>query len=145
MRLKSKEKPRPVNTLFPNRCLLGHHVPTGMPIRPKLMKHSQSILIGTLAMAAIQFASTGCVADGGGGGGGDVYYGGDPWVQTDVVVTGGGRGWYGGRNDGHGDRGYVHPSAPRPAARSAPAPHNAPAHVDVRAGGNGREGDKEHH
>jgi hypothetical protein len=106
------------------------------------MKHSRSLLIASMAAAAILTVSTGCVAEGGGGGG-EVEYGGGPWIQSDVIVTGGGRGWYGGRDDGHGDghadRGYVHPSAPRPAS------HSAPAHGDSRAGGNGGRGnDKDH-
>jgi hypothetical protein len=49
-----------------------------------------------------------------------VYYGGDPWVQTDVVIGGGG-GWYG----GHRDNAYVHPDARRggrPEQRHASAP-----------------------
>ena len=101
------------------------------------MKHSRSLLIASMAAAAILAASTGCVAEGGGWGG-DIEYGGGPWIQSDVIVTGGGRGWYGGRNDAHNDdhadRGYVHPSAPRPAA------HSAPSHSDNRAGGGGGGG-----
>jgi hypothetical protein len=53
------------------------------------------LLVGGLQLGTL----TGCVGYVGGGG---VYYGGDPWFHSDVVVVGGGRGWY-----GHG--GYVHP------------------------------------
>jgi hypothetical protein len=98
-----------------------------------------------LAVAACaQMLSSGCVADGGGGGG--VVYGDGPWIQSDVVVEGGGAGWYG-RHDDHApdhDRGYVHPSAGgRPAeSHSAPAAsHPAPAAHE--SGGGGREPD--HH
>ena len=71
------------------------------------MKHTRKILPLFLVLGAIQFASTGCV---GGGGDGGVYYGGAPWVDNDVIVTGGGRGWFGGNDAGHRDGGYVHPS-----------------------------------
>jgi hypothetical protein len=99
------------------------------------MKHPRKILLGAVLATAAQFTWTGCAGPGDGGGGG-VYYGGDPWIQSDVVVTGGGRGWFGG---GHNDRGYVHPDAGHAAPHAAPAPRaEAP-----RASGGGRDDD--HH
>ncbi|MGA2016848.1 MAG: hypothetical protein ABSH26_07805 [Opitutaceae bacterium] len=76
-------------------------------------------------------AMTGC-AGGYVEAGGPVYYGGEPWVQTDVVVGGGG-GWYG----DHRDNAYVHPDAGRndnkqavrhdsPPARSEASPAKKP-------------------
>ncbi len=102
------------------------------------MKHASKIFLGSLVLAAFQFAFTGCVATGGGGGGGDdVYYGGDTWIHSDVIVTGGGRGWYGGDRDDHrGDNAYVHPSAGRrdaaPSRVEAPKDggHSAPSRGD---------------
>jgi hypothetical protein len=68
------------------------------------MKHLNKIILGSLLLAGLQFgALTGCVGSASVGTG---YYGGyygGPWVHDDVVVVGGGRGFYG------GDRGYVHP------------------------------------
>jgi hypothetical protein len=90
------------------------------------MKLAPKVFLGSLALAVYQFASTGCVATGGGGGD-DVYYGGDTWVHSDVIVTGGGPGWYGRDRDDHrGDNGYVHPSAGR---QEAP-PSHADAHKE---------------
>lgn len=67
------------------------------------MKHTRSILLGSLAAIIVQIAATGCVGYVGDGGGGAVVYGPDIWVHDDVWIDGGGRGWY-----GH-DHGYVHP------------------------------------
>jgi hypothetical protein len=65
------------------------------------MKLSNKFLLCALILAGLELGSmTGCVGYVGPGDGG-VYYGGDPWIHSDVIVTG--RGWYG----GHG--GYVHP------------------------------------
>jgi hypothetical protein len=67
------------------------------------MKHSNKYIFGALLLIGFQLASmTGCVGGYVGTGGG-VYYGGDPWIHNDVIISDGGRGWYG----GHG--GYVHP------------------------------------
>lgn len=64
------------------------------------MSHKNKFIFCALFLLSIQLgALTGCVGYVGGGG---VYYGGDPWIHSDVIVTGG-RGWY-----GHGG-GYVHP------------------------------------
>lgn len=64
------------------------------------MKNKSKLIFCALLVVGLQFGSlTGCVGYAGGGG---VYYGGDPWFHGDVIVNGGGRGWY-----GHG--GYVHP------------------------------------
>jgi hypothetical protein len=67
------------------------------------MKHKNKLIFAALLLIGLQLGSmTGCVGYAGGGDGG-VYYGGDPWFHGDVIVNGGGRGWFG----GHG--GYVHP------------------------------------
>jgi hypothetical protein len=66
------------------------------------MKQPNKFLLALLLLTGgLQLGTlTGCVGyvDGGGPG----YYGGGPWIGGDVVVVGGGRGWY-----DHG--GYVHP------------------------------------
>ena len=49
-----------------------------------------------------------------------VYYGGEPWVHTDVVVVGGGA-WYG----DHRDHAYVHPDSRRAPVHSAPRQSNS--------------------
>jgi hypothetical protein len=70
------------------------------------MKQTNKFIFATVLLIGLQLgAVTGCVGYVGGGGGGGVYYGGDPWIHTDVIVTGGGHPWYG----GSGGRGYVHP------------------------------------
>jgi hypothetical protein len=97
----------------------------------------QGFTVAALALATwVQGLSSGCVA--GGDGGGAVVYGDGPWIQSDVVVEGGGPGWYGRRDDRGADHGYVHPSAGggHPAeAHAAPA-----AHASV--GGGGHEPDR---
>lgn len=87
--------------------------------------------VAALALAiCVQSLSTGCVA--GGDGGGAVVYGDGPWIQSDVVVEGGGAGWYGRRDDHGNDHGYVHPSGGGHPAAS----HSAPAaHASVGGGG----------
>jgi hypothetical protein len=77
------------------------------------MKHTRNIILGSFLFVGAQFAWVGCVGPGDGGGGVD-YYGGGPdvWVNDNVWVDGGGRGWYG----GHGGNAYVHPSGNRGAA-----------------------------
>jgi hypothetical protein len=73
-----------------------------------------------VALAGMQLAWTGCVADGGGGGG--VVYGGDTtYIDGGVWADGGGRGWYG-RNQGAA---YVHPAASRSAPAHAEAPRSS--------------------
>ncbi len=96
------------------------------------MKHSNKILSAALVLAGLNIAvMTGCV---GGGGYAEVdsgpgYYGDGPWIDNNVVVEGGGRGWFG----GHRDNAYVHPdNHPAPAAHAnfhAEA-HSAPAGGD---------------
>jgi hypothetical protein len=87
------------------------------------MKHpnkyiSDGVLIACLSVAAL----TGCVGGYVEGGGGPDYYGNGPWIDNNVVITGG-RGWYGHNND----HAYVHPNN-RPAghADNHSAPHAAP-------------------
>jgi hypothetical protein len=64
------------------------------------MKSQSKILFGALLLAAAG-CEGGYVAAGGDTG---VYYGGDPWIENDVIVTGGDRPWY---HDYPGA--YVHP------------------------------------
>jgi hypothetical protein len=98
------------------------------------------ITVAALALASwTQVLSTGCV--GGGGGGGGVDYGDGPWFQDDVVVQGGGAGWYG-RNDSH-DRGYVHPTAGGHAdSHSSPAAHASGGEHASGGGGHASGGDR---
>ena len=99
------------------------------------MKHSSKSIFGLVIVAGLALGPlAGCV-----GGyveaGEPVYYGGEPWVQTDVIVGGGG-GWYG----GHRDNAYVHPDSRREPSRSAPrAEHTAP-----RESNSGRKSDDHH-
>jgi CspA family cold shock protein len=80
------------------------------------MKIPRNVILGSLVVTALQLAQTGCVGPGGGG----VEYGGGPWIDNETVVTGGGRGWFGGGDRGGG--GYVHPSAgDRGGAKASPA------------------------
>ena len=72
------------------------------------MKNSYKFIAASLLFIGLNLGGlTGCV-----GGyvatGGGVYYGGDPWIRNDVVIEGGGRGWYGGDHRGGA---YVHPSS----------------------------------
>lgn len=84
------------------------------------MKIPYRFILGSLIVTAVQLAQTGCGGPGYDGGGG-VYYGDGPWIDNEVVVTGGGRGWFGGGARSGG--GYVHPSA-----GGHPAPRATPAH-----------------
>ncbi|HEY1793603.1 MAG TPA: hypothetical protein VGG34_11845 [Opitutaceae bacterium] len=72
------------------------------------MKHPAKLLpIALLAICAAvpTIYLAGC-AGGYVEGGGGVYYGGDPWIDDQVIVTGGGHPWY------HGHAGaYVHPGS----------------------------------
>ena len=100
------------------------------------MKHTLKTICGLLAVAGLQLGPmTGCV-----GGyvetGGPEYYGGEPWIQTDVVVGGGG-GWYG----GHRDNAYAHPDGNRSGGRPAPRAEHAAA---PRASNSGAK-QQEHH
>jgi hypothetical protein len=86
------------------------------------MKNTSRSIFGLLAVAGLGLGPmTGCV-----GGyveaGEPVYYGGEPWVQTDVVIGGGG-GWYG----EHRDNAYVHPDARRNDSRQAVRHDSPPA------------------
>ncbi len=63
------------------------------------MKSLPKILLFFLLAVGAQLAWSGCVAEVGGGG---YYRTGGVWIQDDVWLDGGGRGWY-----GHG--GYAHP------------------------------------
>jgi hypothetical protein len=96
------------------------------------MKHTNKLLSAALALAGLNLAvMTGCV---GGGGYAEVdsgpgYYGDGPWIDSSVVVEGGGRGWFG----GHRDNAYVHPNnhpAPAPRGNFHGDSHSAPAHND---------------
>ena len=100
------------------------------------MKHTFMTIAGLMAVAGLQLGPmTGCV-----GGyvetGGPEYYGGEPWIQTDVVV-GGGSGWYG----GHRDNAYAHPDGNRSRGRPAPRAEHAAA---PRASNSGAK-QQEHH
>ena len=90
------------------------------------MKHTRSIFLGFLMVAAAQFVGSGCVGYVGDDGGdyGVVYGGPDVWVHDDVWLNGGGRGWY-----GHDRGAYVHPDHSRGQAvhKSAPAARPAPS------------------
>jgi len=72
------------------------------------MKFTTAIILGSLAMAGLQFGLSGCVADVGvEGGGGGVYYGGGPWFNDGPWIDGGY--WHGGRGGGDRGGGYIHP------------------------------------
>jgi hypothetical protein len=71
------------------------------------MKTLPKILLLSLLAVGSQLAWTSCVADVGGGG---YYSPGGVWIQDDVWLDGGGRGWFGGHDGGHGGGGgYAHP------------------------------------
>jgi hypothetical protein len=72
------------------------------------MKNTSKSIFGLLVVAGLGLGlMTGC-AGGYVEASEPVYYGGEPWVQTDVVIGGGG-GWYG----EHRDNAYVHPDSRR--------------------------------
>jgi hypothetical protein len=75
------------------------------------MKHLPIILLGCLLLTGVQFALSGCVAEGYANDG--VYYGShrDPWFHDDPWMDGGRR-WY--RDDtGPGMEIYIHPPRQR--------------------------------
>jgi hypothetical protein len=96
------------------------------------MKNTLKSIFGLLFVAGLGMGPMAACVGGYVEGGGPVYYGGEPWVQADVVVGGGG-GWYG----DHRDNAYVHPDARRggnsqavrhdsPPARSESSPAKKP-------------------
>lgn len=110
----------------------AHAGPTRKPMKPL-----HKMILGAVLLTSIQLASTGCAVEGGGGGG--VYYGGDPWIDNDVIVTGGGRGWYGGGD--HKDGGYVHPGGgDRGGGHNAGGGHSGGGSGGGHTGGGGGGG-----
>jgi hypothetical protein len=79
------------------------------------MKHRAQFLLGFLLLAGVQFASSGCVADGYVGE--SVYYGPhrDPWFRDDPWMDSGRR-WYRDDEPRGGIRGdiYINPPRHRP-------------------------------
>jgi hypothetical protein len=100
------------------------------------MRSSLKIFLGTLVLAGVPLAWTGCAGPDDGGGETVVYAGGG-WFGGGDWVDGGGRGWYGGHSAGA----YVHPSGGgHPAPRASGG-----GHAESHPSGGSSGGDRNHH